>query len=127
MDQKPLVDSAKSDGARLVHELHKNSFDAAAFWFWIPDVSKWRLILATPLIESEGSIKAWEKLCQSWQTIKPPLSLSLDDIWLTTPMDSLVQLLRLSTKTDRGVHGIDFSDNVINGILIHGAYIYRIT
>ena len=134
MDQKTLVEDAKYEGRRLLEELDSAGFDfSAAFWFWVPDISKWRLIIATPLIEKEGPIKAWEKLRQtwkklrqSWQGTQTPLKLSLDDVWLTTPTDSLIQLLRNFAKTGPGIHDIDFTENVVNGVLIDAAHIYRI-
>jgi hypothetical protein len=52
--------------------------------------------------------------------------LGLEDIRLTTPDDNIVKLLRQPLRTGQGVSGNRFKGNVIDGILIEDAYIYRV-
>ena len=52
--------------------------------------------------------------------------LSLDDLALAKPDAPLVTLLRNAVRTGSGIHGIRFSNNVMNGTVIEDAYIYRL-
>jgi hypothetical protein len=54
--------------------------------------------------------------------------LGIGDIALVSDNDALVSLLKISMRTPQDVMaGIRFTANVINGVLIEDAYIYRLS
>ena len=52
--------------------------------------------------------------------------LSLEDVALAKPQAPIVEVMKTAIKTGPGISGIRFSQNVINGVLIEDAYIYRL-
>ncbi|MGH9945674.1 MAG: hypothetical protein ACRD6X_00565 [Pyrinomonadaceae bacterium] len=122
---KDLIDA----GNRLTRLLDENRFDAtASFWFFIVDSGVWRLIIASPNVDSDGIKGAYKKIQEILS--KPPHgdgSIHLKDITLLSPSDPLISLMKIGMRTGNGISGIRFSKNLINGVLIEDAYIYRLT
>jgi len=118
-----------SAGKRLTVLLDKNNFNvSASLWFYMSDVNTWRFIIASPEVSSKGIKIAYERvqrIISSISTNKPLITLK--DISLLEPSDSLISSLRIAVRTGNSISGIRFSQNVINGILIEDAYIYRLT
>jgi hypothetical protein len=52
---------------------------------------------------------------------------SLKDISVVDSRDPLISLLKATVRTGTSISGIRLSDNVINGITIDEAYIYRVS
>jgi len=99
----------------------------AAFWFYFPDLQRWKLVLAEVKLGSTGPREIYsriqEVLSQFTQELK---DLSLDSITLAKPDAPIVSLLRVAIKTGPAITGIRFTNNVINGVVIEDAYIYRL-
>ncbi|MGI9105616.1 MAG: hypothetical protein ACR2G4_05145 [Pyrinomonadaceae bacterium] len=106
------------DDARLIVD--------ASLWFYTTESNAWRLIVASPEVRVQGTRWTYKKI-QSVISRMPSEQpgISLKDITVVDNQDPLIALLRGVVKTPDGINGIRFSRNVINGVLIEDAYIYR--
>jgi len=115
------------EGADLLRELDTAEAGVTgAFWFFFPDQSIWKLMLSLPNVQ-EGPRAAYEKVQKALSKLSSEQKLSLDDVVITKADGPILSLLRSAVRTGRGIAGIRFSNNVINGQLIPDAYIYRIS
>lgn len=127
MGKATLVDDDMEAGKALLKKLDKTKFDVkAALWFYMPDPEEWRLILASPTVDAEGPKKAYEKVQSQLQGSGQKDKLSLQNISLVSPRDNLIKLLKSAIKTGKVISNIRFTQNVINGVFIEDAYIYRL-
>lgn len=115
-------------GASLLKKLDDKGVQPdAAFWFYFPDIQQWKLVLAEVKLGSTGPREIYsriqEVLSQFTQELK---DLSLDSITLAKPDAPIVSLLRVAIKTGPAITGIRFTNNVISGVVIEDAYIYRL-
>ncbi len=115
-------------GSNLTRRLDETSFVvSASMWFFNVDSSSWRYIIASPQVDSNGVKNAYKKVQDTLATLSNgDGSISLRDITLISPNDPLIKLLKIVISTGDGISGIRFSRNLINGVLIEDAYIYRL-
>lgn len=117
-----------SAGAELTRQLDAARLMIdASLWVYTTDSNVWRFIIASPEVRVHGPKWVYKKI----QTIilrMPPEQplIPLRDITVVDNQDPLIAMLRLGMKTGEVVSNIRFSQNVINGVLIEDAYIYRI-
>ncbi len=127
MGKAILVDPDIQAGEQLLKELDQSTLDVrAAFWFYSSDSNEWHLVIASPLLESKGPKEAYGRIQSQLDVLKDGHQLSLQDISLVSPDDKLVKLLRSVVKTKAGISHIRFTHNVVNGVLIEDAHIYRL-
>ena len=127
MDKPSLVDGDMKAGEALLNKLDKIEFDVeAALWFYMQDSEEWRLILASPIVDTEGTKKAYEKVQSQLQELNGRYELFLRNISLVSPSDNLIKLLKTTIKTGKNISHIRFTRNVINNVFIEDAYIYRL-
>ena len=120
-----LIESGKS----LVQKLDASGAKVdAAFWFYFPDVGTWKLMLSLPALVVEGPKKAYRRIQSALgQLPAAERAFSLDDVAIAKPDAAILSLLRVALKTGPGISDIRFTDNVINGVVVNDAYIYRLT
>lgn len=127
MDKPTLVDDDMKAGEALLNKLDQAKFNVkAALWFYMPDSEEWRLILASPFVDTDGPKKAYEKVQSQLQELDGRYKLSLWNISLVSPDDKLIKTLKSAIKTDKAVSHIRFTRNVIKNVFIEDAYIYRL-
>jgi hypothetical protein len=117
-----------SAGAELTRRLDQMNFIvSASLWFYLSDINSWRLIIATPEVRVNGPKKAYKQI-QSAIAKMPENQpkIALKDISVVDSQDPLISLLRMFGRVE-GISGVRFSNNVINGVPIEDAYIYRLT
>ncbi|OCK53675.1 hypothetical protein [Bradyrhizobium sp. LMTR 3] len=121
-----LVDADVSMGRELVRILDEASFPVTgAAWIFFPDVEEWRLVIRTP--------KAEKNLQQALLEIAVALDnrgdlrrrLDLSRVKLVPPADKMLAAMGSVVRAD-GISTIRFSRNVVNGVLIDDALIYRL-
>lgn len=114
-------------GAKLVERLDENKSDVkSAFWLFLPEERRWKLVIASTLVASEGPRNFYKRVVAANQQAETEESvISLNDIGVTGVEHQVVQLLRHAIGTGGSISGIRFSRNTINGIFIEDAYIYR--
>lgn len=127
MDNTALVEPEIATGRDVTEALDQAGVSVpAVFWFYLLDAEEWRLIIATPLVDTEGPKKAYANLQRVLSKRQPPLNIDLRRISLVSPRDPLIQLLRRALKTGPQISGIRFRQNAINNVFIEDAYIYRL-
>jgi hypothetical protein len=128
MGKTTLVDTDIEDGEALLNKLDESKFNVkAALWLYMPDPEEWRLILASPIVDMKGPKKAYETVQSQLQGIGQKDKLSLQNISLVSPDDKLIKALKSVFGRDKKISHIRFTHNVINGLFIEDAYIYRLT
>jgi hypothetical protein len=109
----------------MIRFLDEHQFGVeAAFWLLESEDVEWRLVLATPLVDRLGPSQTYERLRALLKQMRQ-VTITIRDVTLTSPRDSLVRLMKAAIRTGPGISGIRFSRNTINGHYIHDAYIYR--
>ena len=98
----------------------------AALWFFFPEEGFYKLLLSLPDLEAQGPKAAYEKIQKEIARLGEERLVSLDDVTINKPRSPLLKMLRSAIRTRKGMNSIRFSNNVINGILISDAYIYRL-
>ncbi len=122
-----LSDSMIKAGSKLIERLDlENSQVKSAFWLYISDEKIWKLIIASPLVASEGPRKFYKRIVAANESAKKNEDIiSLNDIGVTNTNNQMVQILKIAIGTGDGISGIRFSRNTINGVFIEDSYIYR--
>lgn len=122
-----LSDSMIKAGAKLVERLDAEQSDIkSAFWLYYSEDKAWKLIIASPLVDSLGPREYYKKIvgANSSASVEEEV-ISLNDIGVTNTANQIVQLLKFAIGTGGGISGIRFSRNTINGHFIEDSYIYR--
>jgi len=125
MDQETLVEQQIKDGYNLIEKFDQEKFSfVSAFWFYYPDQNTWKLIVATD--EANDPIKAYTKLSGIMSSInKQGFSLDISQIKLLKINDQLIQALKVIRVGGIGISSVRFTSNLINGVYIDDALIYR--
>lgn len=130
MAKTSLVEPDIDGGAKLVEALDEAGLRVeAAFWFLIPELSAWRLFIASPIVASQGRRAAYESVQNvlgrlTSAGIEAP---TLDEISAVSPDNEIVRLLSSAVSTGPGISTIRFTSNTVNGVFIEDAVIYRLT
>jgi len=128
MGKATLVEADMEAGKALLKKLDEVKFKVkAALWLYMPDPEEWRLVLASPSIDTDGPKRAYETVQSQLQGIGQKDILSLQNISLVSPRDKLIKALKSVIKTGKEISHIRLTRNVINGLFIEDAYIYRLT
>ena len=126
MDQTVLVDADVELGRQVVEALDASDLRArAAFWFYEPDAGEWRLFLGASMVDKEGPKAALSEISKALETRGLRDRLPLYRISAVGLKTSIVKALRRVIKTGSDISGVRVTNNVVNGVLIHDAYIYR--
>lgn len=121
-----LVDADVDMGREFIRILDEASFPVTgAAWIFFPDVEEWRLVIRTP--------KAEKNLQQALLEIAVALDsqgdlrkrLDLSRVKLVPPKDRMLAAMGSVVRAD-GLSTIRFSRNIVNGVLIDDALIYRL-
>ena len=133
MVKTSLVEADLLAGKRLLIALDhppepkRTSFPVkAAFWLYYPESEEWRLVIATPLVDEQGALKTYSRLQPVLLSIQPS-ELSLQNIAVMSPGDSLVKAFRRALRTSPGRSDLRFPRGTVEGrTYIEGAYVYRL-
>ena len=121
-----LVDREIEDGERLVSKLDEEGFPLdAALWLYLSDLNEWRLMIASPWVDSKGPKATYARIDQVLQELRPEIGIPFAGISVVPPNDRLISALRSAASTGSGISGVRFTHNVVGGQYIEDAYIYR--
>jgi len=122
-----LSNSMMNAGAKLIERLDRKNADIkSSFWMCFPEEKIWKLMIASPLVDSEGPREYYKKIVTANEHAEESEGvISLHDIEVTSTSNQIVALLRCAVNTGEGISGIRFSKNAINGVFIEDVYIYR--
>ncbi len=114
----------------MIEQLDKDKFPVtAAFWLYESDSDSWRLLIASPVVESGGTLGAYRRVDRSFSRLKERsagnFDLEFTRVKMISPRDRLPTLLGRAVQTGPGIGSIKFS-GVLQEMWIEDAYIYRI-
>ncbi|MCI0447904.1 hypothetical protein L0152_32395 [bacterium] len=115
-------------GAQLITALDEYMKVTGALWLYLPELNTWRLLIISPDVRIRGPRYAYEKI-QKVISHLPPNSkiVSLSNIQVVDSNEPFVVILKTAIRTTDGISRIRFAKNVVNGVLVHDALIYRLT
>lgn len=120
-------DKLISDGARLIESLDKSGFHVvAAFWLYLSESDKWRLIIGSPSEIIKGPRQSYIDIRSMLSNTSPPIEIPLQDISVVSPGDRLIQSLKGLIGTGSEIVGLRIKNSVFNNQFIEDAYVYRI-
>lgn len=128
MGKTALVEADIELGKAATRALDDSGFRAKAIlWLYHEDAEEWRFVVATGIVDDDGPRKAYE--CVQKAISKGGLrdELPLRRIHVVGVKDPLVRALRKLVKTGPGISTIRLSNNVIDGVIIEDAVVYRLT
>jgi hypothetical protein len=116
-----LVDEDIAAGHNAVEALDNAGFPVtAAFWLYYSDAETWKLWIATQRA-AEDLQKAY---LQVGKILIDQSALDLSRIRLVRPDDPMVRAIASVVRV-KGLSDVRFKSNVVNGIYIEDALIYR--
>lgn len=120
MGETALVGADLSGGQEFVQLLDRIGVPVrGAFWFYYPDNDTWRLIIISDQAAT-GSKSLYVKAIQAGAKI------DMTKIEFQPPTSSLYQALRRLVNVS-GMSQIRLSRNIVNGIYVEDAVVYRLT
>lgn len=99
MGTPPLVDADIKDGRRVVEAIRNAIAVRQAFWAHFAGPEEWRLVIVTPLVDSQGPIAAYDTL----QRAIPAGTLPLRRVAVLGPSDPLVKRLASTPRSEGAV------------------------
>lgn len=122
MAEDVLVSVNVERGEALVRALDDAGFPVlAALWLYYPDIDTWKLVLATPHAASpQKAYTEIRHIAHRAQIDAPDLA----QIKLVLPTDATVSTLSQVIRIE-GIGRVRFSKNMINGIYVEDAFLYR--
>lgn len=96
--------------------------------FWLYADESWRLVLATPLVDDEGPLPAYRRIQQALAKFGTADVVPLNRIQVISVRDPLIRAVKQVVHVPRTSRSpTRYTRNVVNGILVEDAYIYRST
>ncbi|MGH2583347.1 MAG: hypothetical protein ACRDJE_00360 [Dehalococcoidia bacterium] len=121
-----LVDEKIRGGQRLLEVLDKNKIQVdVALWLLDPNSESWRLVLASRQLENLGPGQAYRAIQSILRSSDIP-GVELREISVRPPSSQLIKALRATISSGRDATRMHLSGNIINGVYIDDAYIYRV-
>jgi hypothetical protein len=127
MAKETLLDSDIAAGASFIEALDKDGEAInAALWFYYPDLSQWKLLLASSKFKAGDLTGSYTKISQVLSSQdKISKNISISDIKILQNKDPLMKLLKVIVRTGKDLNQIRMTSNVLNGIYVEDALIYR--
>lgn len=100
----------------------------AVLWLYVPESNSWRFVVASPEVSASGPKSVYQRIRSIIEQIPQSdnQAVGWDDIFVVDSKDPLIQLLRQALHSSKEVSGLRMSRNVVNGVLIEDAYIYKL-
>lgn len=118
--------SISQSGERVLQILDLAGFKVSvALWLYTSEFEAWRLHIASPLVETEGLKNAYVQLFSALRSSDPDLADSVT-ITLVGTRDPFIRALKRTFGMTSNVHGMRLGGNVIDGVSVEQAYVYRI-
>ncbi|MEO8559422.1 MAG: hypothetical protein ABI439_10190 [Rhodospirillales bacterium] len=113
------------DGRRFIQAVDEAGVvSSAALWFWSTQANAWHYVLASPSVEPDKDMPV--KIAAVLSLMPAGFAVNRDNLKLYPPDAPLVRSLQSLMQTGPGVSAIRMTGNVINGVRIEDAYVYRL-
>jgi len=125
--KETLTEEMKRDGAALTRALDEAGWPVvASFWYYESDYNRWKLMLASPRMTSDGAKEAYGTVIRTLDALRQPRS-NVNHITVIEPDDPIVRALASEVQTGWTIGGKLHTARAINGRYIDDAFLYRIT
>jgi hypothetical protein len=120
-----LSEKSIADGRSFLQALDgAGVVSSAALWLWRPSENAWRYVLSSPLVHKGSDMPV--KIAAVLATMPAEFAVNRDNILLYESQDPAIQTLHKAIQTGPGITAMRMSGNVINGVRIDDAYVYRL-
>src|SRR3712207_2306588 len=101
MDKTILVERDIEEGRKLLDLVDAADIPVvAAYWLYRIESGRWRLVLATPLVETVGSTYVYRRLREMFEA-GAGVDVALDDVSVVGPRDPIASGLHRIPGSDR--------------------------
>jgi hypothetical protein len=115
---RALLPEVIEEGRRLLRAVHESQIDVkAAYWVFLSDLERWRLVIASRIYDRQGPIKTYSRFGAVYDRINPRLRIPITDLELASPEDRLVKVLE-----KRFIFKREKLDTVIEHVNLDGEY-----
>jgi hypothetical protein len=129
MDSDALVENLIDDGQTLVEQLPLRGFDVtAAFWLRASEESKWHYYLVSPVVETEGLVRAYRRLHPLVRAMPQPFRINPLEIRLIAPSNPIARDVLDILRRTFGSHPgpIQWDGTRLGDLSIDGAHLYAV-
>lgn len=120
-----LSEKQITDGRSFIQALDgAGVVSSAALWLWRSSENAWRYVLASPLVEKGADMPV--KIAAVLATMPAGFAVDRNSLMLFEVQDPTIQTLHKAIQTGPGISAMRMSGNVINGVRIEDAYVYRL-
>ena|SRR5258706_1019440 len=125
--KETLTEEMKRDGAALTRALDEAGWPVvASFWYYESDYNRWKLMLVSPRVRTDGSREAYGTVIKAIDALHQSRT-NLNFIRAIAPNHPLVTRLASVIQTGWTIGGIPFYRQAIDGEIVEDAYLYRMT
>lgn len=128
MVEKNLTSELIREGARVLKGLDDAGVPPdAALWFYFPDASVWRFVVAHRKVGADGPRALYRAVQKTLQKLRDEVThMGLHDVTVANTGGPLITDLSKTVATGAGPNGVRLTRNVVNGTFVEDAYIYRL-
>lgn len=120
-----LTAQMEAAGAKLTQALDEAGLDiVAAFWWYASDADRWRLVFATPEVDSAGPIAVYRRI-RAVLARSPGVDIGFSDVGLASPSDTVVSMLRGMLRPGHPISSVRVQRSTVDGHFIEDAFVYR--
>ena len=112
-------------GRLLIQELDRELAIPAALWLYLPEIDRWRLMLAVEEVDSLGPRTVYAQINRAISRMSESDAPPLDDITVVSPRDKLIEVIGTVLKTGRGLGQMSITGSSFNNTYVEDALIYR--
>lgn len=122
--REPLTSEMKTAGVEVIRSLRSAGMDLdLTFWLYTSDSNDWRLMIATPLVDTEGPRKTYARIGKALPNyIDKIREFDMLSITVISPNDKLVRSLKsvnlTSGQAAQRVRGL------VKDVYIEDSYVY---
>lgn len=125
--KEQLTDEMIEAGAQLTQKLLDMELPiAVAMWFFLPESNQWRLLFASPNLDTEGPLAVYTKIQEAQKALGPDAKrVPFTSIGLRQTNERLVKALQSEVATGPGLARVRLYGSAVRGNFIDDALIYR--
>jgi hypothetical protein len=125
--KEALTEEMKVAGAALTRALDEANWPVvASFWYYESDDNRWKLMLASPRVSTDGPKEAYGAVIDALDALHQPRS-NINHITVITPDHPIVRALASEVQTGWTIAGKLHTARAMDGRYIDDAFLYRIT
>ncbi len=116
-------------GKTVLELLDKKGVNPSSFlWFYLSNSNSWRLVISADIYNNKDIKECYKSFIEQFGSESVVKEIGLSNITITSSSDNLLNVFKMAIRTDKkSISGIRFTSNVINGVFIEDAYVYRLS